>query len=300
MGVQLITAAVTDDYRVELGAATCVRQDQRTSAFGRQPTVAPFHKRKYNGKDVHSLRREQIFTALGICLIDAPLQHAGVDQQVQAVSQDVGGNMPTSANFLVASIAEKERGEDKLRPTIAEDIDRLPEQRVDDGSLAERNVGAATAFRWRQSIHPGARTVFVANIARNYWRSAMRAYDGRRHGVAAGRVDQRRLQRMFARPQSVEAPEHQRCWKEFSPHIRQAVNKTIAISSGQFFEAAVTDEPVETAGENITRDANALMPLVEATHTSKGSADNQQRPAVADVDQRTCYRIGRDHSRRAF
>lgn len=300
MRIQFNAAVVADDYRVEFCPAACVRQDHGAGAFGRQPAVTPLRQRKRDGEDIHSLWRKQIFAALGIGLVNAPLQHAVVDQQVQPVGQDVGGDMPASANFLVATITEKERRKNKLRPAIGKDVNRLSERYADGASIVS-NVGAAAAFWRRHPIHSGTRAVFGADVVRDHRRAAMRAYNGRRHGVAASRVDQRRRPQMIlARPQPIETPEHQCGREEVSPHVRQAIGEAVAVRGRQLLKAAVADKSVEATSENVARDADALMPLVKAAHALKGCADDQQRPAVADMNKSSRYRIGGDHSRRAF
>ena len=47
-------------------------------------------------------------------------------------------------------------------------------------------------------------------------------------------------------------------------------------------EDALVDEPAEAVGEDVARDAEALLELVEAAAAEEGVADDQERPALAD------------------
>jgi hypothetical protein len=85
------------------------------------------------------------------------------------------------------------------------------------------------------------------------------------------------------------APLHQR--DQHRPEVYALVGEPVlealgALLVGALLEDPLVDEAPQAVGQDVARDAEVILEVVEAPHAEEGVADDQHRPAVPDPLQR--------------
>src|SRR4051812_39863648 len=160
-----------------------------------------------------------------------------------------------------------------------------PATRSRDGARPGSAAGGRSARGGhRPRRRAGARARLAVDVARRQVRAAGVAREPAGHLAAAVAVadDARRAAR---RGVVAVAPLHQRDDRrpEVEPLLAEAVLEALgALLVAVALDQALVDQPLEPLGQDVARDAEIALEVVEPAHPEERVADDEQRPAVAE------------------
>ena len=117
-------AALADAVLVDRAAAAAVLEQHRRPAGGRGVAVAPLHQRDDRRPQVQALLGQAVLVARRVLLVEAPLEHALLEQPREARLQHVARDAEVGLDLVEAAQAQQHVAHDQQRPALADHLER--------------------------------------------------------------------------------------------------------------------------------------------------------------------------------
>jgi hypothetical protein len=124
---QARATGLADAVLVDRAAAAAVLEHDRRAGRWAGVAVAPLHQRDDRRPQVKALVGEAVFVAPGMLLVEAPLEHALVEQARQARVEHVARDPQIGLDLVEAAQAEQHVAHDQQRPALADHLQRAGE-----------------------------------------------------------------------------------------------------------------------------------------------------------------------------